>query len=52
MMIFLFIMNEFSVDNFHKDGAHIYRVMRGFQRDGKTKRGSLFIRAIRTCISE
>src|SRR5882672_3692090 len=36
MMIFLFIMNEFSVDNFHKDGTHIYRVMRGFQRDGKT----------------
>ena len=36
MMIFLFIMNEFSVDNFHKDGANIYRVMRGFQRDGKT----------------
>ncbi len=36
MMIFLFIMNEFSVDDFHKDGAHIYRVMRGFQRDGKT----------------
>src|SRR6188768_1612959 len=36
MMIFLFIMNEFSVDKFHKDGAHIYRVMRGFQRDGKT----------------
>ena len=35
MMIFLFIMNEFSVDNFHKDRDHIYRVMRGFERDGK-----------------
>ena len=30
MMIFLFIMNEFSVDNFHKNGKNIYRVMRGF----------------------
>ena len=31
MMIFLFIMNEFSVDNFHKNGDHIYRVMRGLR---------------------
>ncbi len=30
MMIYLFIMNEFSVDNFHKNGDRIYRVMRGF----------------------
>ena len=30
MMIFLFIMNEFSVDSFHKNKDHIYRVMRGF----------------------
>src|SRR6478752_4527644 len=30
MMIFLFIMNEFSVDNFEKDGKNIYRVMRSF----------------------
>jgi putative ABC transport system permease protein len=30
MMIFLFIMNEFSFDNFHKQGKNIYRVMRGF----------------------
>src|SRR5256885_13413771 len=30
MMIFLFIMNEFNVDNFHKNGNNIYRVMRGF----------------------
>ena len=30
MMIFLFIMNEFSVDNFHTKGKNIYRVMRGY----------------------
>jgi putative ABC transport system permease protein len=30
MMIFLFIMNEFSFDKFHKQGKNIYRVMRGF----------------------
>lgn len=29
LMIFLFIMNEFNVDNFHKQGKNIYRVMRG-----------------------
>jgi len=29
MMIFLFILNEFSVDKFHKQGKDIYRVMRG-----------------------
>lgn len=28
LMIFLFIMNEFSYDKFHKNGEHIYRVMR------------------------
>ncbi len=28
MMIFLFIMNEFSMDNFHQKGKNIYRVMR------------------------
>jgi putative ABC transport system permease protein len=32
MMIFLFIMNEFSVDRFHKNGALIYRVMRGYDK--------------------
>ncbi|MEP7233484.1 MAG: ABC transporter permease [Ginsengibacter sp.] len=37
MMIFLFIMNEFSIDNFHKDGNHIYRVMRGFENEGKSR---------------
>lgn len=28
LMIFLFIMNEYSYDNFHKNGKDIYRVMR------------------------
>ncbi|WP_018611155.1 ABC transporter permease [Segetibacter koreensis] len=35
MMIFLFIVNEFSVDRFHKNGDHIYRVLRGFENEGK-----------------
>ena len=35
MMIYLFIMNEFSVDNFHEQGDNIYRVMRGIKRDGQ-----------------
>lgn len=34
-MIFLFIMNEFSVDRFHKNNDRIYRVMRGFENEGK-----------------
>ena len=33
LMIFLFIMNEFSVDNFHAKGKNIYRVMRGFNAE-------------------
>jgi putative ABC transport system permease protein len=33
MMIFLFIMNEFSVDHFHKNGKLIYRVMRGYDKN-------------------
>jgi putative ABC transport system permease protein len=37
MMIYLFIMNEFSVDRFHKNGDRIYRVMRGVSMDGKAK---------------
>ena len=37
MMIFLFIMNEYSVDNFHKNGKNIYRVMRGFDDGGSIK---------------
>jgi putative ABC transport system permease protein len=32
MMIFLFIMNEFSVDKFHKNGDQIYRVMREYDK--------------------
>ncbi|MCK8492702.1 ABC transporter permease [Spirosoma sp. RP8] len=35
LMIFLFISNEFSVDNFHKNGKSIYRVMRGMDHEGK-----------------
>jgi putative ABC transport system permease protein len=30
MMIYLFIMNEFSFDTFHVQGKNIYRVMRGY----------------------
>ncbi|MEO8112605.1 MAG: ABC transporter permease, partial [Ginsengibacter sp.] len=37
MMIFLFIMNEFSVDKFHKDGDRTYRIMRAFETEGKSK---------------
>src|SRR3569833_1205542 len=33
LMIFLYIMNEFSVDRFHKNEKQIYRVMRGFDKD-------------------
>ena len=36
MMIYLFIMNEFSVDHFHKNKDHIYRVMRGAAVDDKS----------------
>ena len=32
MMIFLFIMNEFSVDRFHQNGDRIYRVMREYDK--------------------
>ncbi len=42
MMIFLFIINEFSVDNFHAKGKNIYRVMRGFE-DQKGKRGVAYL---------
>lgn len=35
MMIFLFVMNEFSFDQFHKNGENIYRVMRTFEKEGK-----------------
>ncbi len=30
LMIFLFVMNELSVDRFHTNGKRIYRVMRGY----------------------
>src|ERR1700760_2769271 len=33
LMIFLFIVNEFSFDNFHKDGKDMYRVMRSFDKN-------------------
>ncbi len=33
MMIFLFIMNEFNTDKFHKNKDHIYRVMRSYAAD-------------------
>src|SRR5258706_11342857 len=36
MMIYLFIMSEFSVDSFHKNKDHIYRVMRGAAIDDKS----------------
>jgi len=35
MMIFLFIMNEFSFDKFHTNKKNIYRVMRGFDPSKK-----------------
>jgi len=36
MMIYLFIMNEFSFDQFHKNKDHIYRVMRSAAVDDKS----------------
>lgn len=35
LMIFLFVMNEFSYDNFHKNGKDIYRVMRVGNNNGQ-----------------
>ena len=37
MMIFLFIMNEYSVDRFHKNSDRIFRVMRGFENEGQQR---------------
>ncbi|GAB3319813.1 ABC transporter permease [Larkinella ripae] len=37
LMIFLFIMNEFSVDSFHKKGESIFRVMRGVGNEGQVR---------------
>ncbi|HEV8505165.1 MAG TPA: ABC transporter permease [Chitinophagaceae bacterium] len=37
LAIFLFIMNEFSYDNFHKNGKHIYRIMRTSVTNGERR---------------
>ncbi|HEX5025082.1 MAG TPA: ABC transporter permease, partial [Agriterribacter sp.] len=37
LMIFLFIINEFSYDNFHKNGANIYRIMRVGEINGEKR---------------
>ena len=37
LMIFLFILNEFSYDNFHKNGKDIYRIMRVSHSNGETE---------------
>lgn len=36
-MIFLFIMNEMSYDNFHKNGKDIYRIMRTGNMNGEAR---------------
>jgi putative ABC transport system permease protein len=36
-MIFLFIMNEMSYDNFHKNGKDIYRIMRTGDMNGEER---------------
>src|SRR5258705_13945174 len=35
LMIFLFVMNEFSYDTFHKNGKNIYRIMRVGEINGQ-----------------
>ncbi len=37
LLIFLFIMNEFSFDKFHKNGENIYRVVRVGNNDGEVR---------------
>ncbi len=37
LMIFLFIMNEFSYDSFHKNGKYIYRIMRVGDMNGERR---------------
>ena len=37
LMIYLFIMNEFSVDRFHHDAGRIYRVTRWVKDNGKNR---------------
>jgi len=51
MMIFLFIMNEFSFDNFHKHKDRIYRVMRGFYDNGSLKSVSYLSAPYATALS-
>jgi len=38
LMIFLFLLNEFSMDRFHENSDRIYRVIRGYERDGEPGR--------------
>ncbi len=38
LLIFLFILDEFGMDNFHKNGNAIYRVMRSYEVEGKQGR--------------
>lgn len=40
LMIFLFVQHEFSVDRFHAQGEHIYRVTRGAEINGKIRKVS------------
>ena len=37
LMLFLFIQNEFSYDNFHKNGKNIYRIMRTGEMNGERR---------------
>src|SRR5258706_10541818 len=37
LMIFLFILNEFSYDTFHKNGKNIYRIMRVGETNGEKR---------------
>ena len=37
LMLFLFILNEFSFDNFHKNGKNIYRIMRVGEMNGERR---------------
>src|SRR5579875_892737 len=36
-LIFLFIMNEMSYDNFHQNGKNIYRIMRTGKMNGEER---------------
>ncbi len=36
-LIFLFILNELSYDNFHKNGKNIYRIMRVANTNGERR---------------